>query len=61
MRSERARAEAEALLELKSRVLAQANEELEARKEVLLANLELRTRQLLDAQRVAAWHFDLEC
>jgi signal transduction histidine kinase/ActR/RegA family two-component response regulator len=55
MRSERARAEAEALLELKSRVLAQANEELEARKEVLLANLELRTRQLLDAQRVAAF------
>jgi signal transduction histidine kinase/ActR/RegA family two-component response regulator len=54
-RSERARAEAETLLEEKSRVLAQANEELEARKEVLLANLELRTRQLLDAQRVAGF------
>jgi signal transduction histidine kinase/ActR/RegA family two-component response regulator len=54
-RSERARAEAEALLEDKSRVLAQANEELEARKEDLLASLELRTRQLLDAQRVAGF------
>lgn len=54
-RSECARAEAEALLEDKSRVLAQANEELEARKEDLLASLELRTRQLLDAQRVAGF------
>jgi signal transduction histidine kinase/ActR/RegA family two-component response regulator len=54
-RSERARAEAEALLEEKSRVLAAANQELEARKEDLLASLELQTRQLLDAQRVAGF------
>jgi len=54
-RSERARAEAESLLEQKSRTLAQTNEELEARKEDLLASLELRTRQLLDAQSVAGF------
>lgn len=54
-RSERARAEAEALLEEKSRTLAAANQELEARKEDLLASLELKTRQLLDAQRVAGF------
>lgn len=54
-RSERARAEAESLLEEKSRVLALANQELEARKEYLLANLELKNRQLLDAQRVAGF------
>ena len=54
-RSERARAEAETLLEQKSRVLAQANEELQARKDDLLASLELTSRQLLDAQRVAGF------
>lgn len=54
-RSERARAEAETLLEQKSRVLAQANEELQARRDDLLASLELTSRQLLDAQRVAGF------
>ena len=54
-RSETARAAAESLLEQKSRVLARANEELEARKEDLSASLERRTRQLLDAQRVAGF------
>ncbi len=51
-RSERARAEAESLLEKKSRILAKANEELEARKDDLMADLGLRRRQLLEAQRV---------
>ena len=54
-RSEAARNAAEALLEQKSRVLARANEELEARREQLNTSLERRTRQLLDAQRVAAF------
>ena len=54
-RSEKARAAAEAFLEKKSRVLAQANEELQARKKDLQADLGLRTRQLLEAQRVAGF------
>lgn len=54
-RSEAARAQAETLLEDKSRVLAIANEELQARKADLQRNLERRTRQLLDAQRVAGF------
>jgi signal transduction histidine kinase/ActR/RegA family two-component response regulator len=54
-RAEKARAAAEALLEKKSRILAKANAELEARKEDLLADLGLRTRQLLEAQRVAGF------
>ena len=54
-RSEKARAAAEALLERKSRILAFANEELNARKVDLLADLERRTRQLLEAQRVAGF------
>lgn len=54
-RSESARAQAEALLEDKSRVLAQANEELRANKERLKIELGQKTRQLLDAQRVAGF------
>lgn len=54
-RSESARAQAEALLEDKSRVLAQANEELRANKEKLKIELGRKTRQLLDAQRVAGF------
>ncbi len=54
-RSEKARAAAEALLETKSRILAFANEELNARKVKLRADLERRTRQLLEAQRVAGF------
>lgn len=54
-RANKARALAEALLEKKTRILALANEDLLARKEDLLANLELRSRQLLDAQRVAGF------
>ncbi|MDZ3830806.1 MAG: ATP-binding protein [Sphingopyxis sp.] len=54
-RSEAARAAAENLLEQKSRILAAANAELEARKQDLSASLERRTRQLLDAQRVAGF------
>lgn len=54
-RSERARAEAESLLERKSRILAMANEELRARKADLTQSLERRTRQLIDAQRVAGF------
>lgn len=54
-RSEAARTAAEALLEEKSRVLAQANEELSAHKEMLSTELNRRTRQLLDAQRVASF------
>lgn len=54
-RSEAARAEAEALLEVKSRVLAQANEELRANRERLKIELGQKTRQLLEAQRVAGF------
>ncbi|WP_226018091.1 ATP-binding protein [Novosphingobium sp. FKTRR1] len=54
-RAEAARAAAEDLLEQKSRVLAAANTELTARKESLSTSLERRTRQLLDAQRVAGF------
>ncbi len=54
-RAEAARAAAEHLLEQKSRVLAAANTELTARKESLSTSLERRTRQLLDAQRVAGF------
>ena len=54
-RSEAARAEAEALLEVKSRVLAQANEQLKANREHLRIELGQRTRQLLEAQRVAGF------
>lgn len=54
-RSEAARAQAEALLEDKSRVLAQVNEDLRANKELLKAELGRKTRQLLDAQRVAGF------
>ena len=52
-RAETARKTAEALLEQKSRVMAISNEELAAGKETLKRNLARRTRQLLDAQRVA--------
>ncbi|MCX7285031.1 MAG: ATP-binding protein [Novosphingobium sp.] len=54
-RSESARAQAEALLEIKSRVLAQANEELKSNRELLRIELGQRTRQLLEAQRVAGF------
>lgn len=54
-RSESARAQAEALLEDKSRVLAQANDELKRNKELLRIELGQKTRQLLDAQRVAGF------
>ncbi len=54
-RAEAARAAAEHLLEQKSRVLAKANTELEARKQSLSTSLERRNRQLLDAQRVAGF------
>ncbi|WP_353228033.1 ATP-binding protein [Novosphingobium sp.] len=54
-RAEAARAAAEHLLEQKSRVLAAANSELTARKDSLSTSLERRTRQLLDAQRVAGF------
>lgn len=54
-RAERARSEAEALLEDKSRVLANANRELRANRELLRGQLDQRTRQLLDAQRVAGF------
>ncbi|MBY0393456.1 MAG: response regulator [Novosphingobium sp.] len=54
-RSESARKQAEALLELKSRVLAQANEDLKENRERLRIELGQRTRQLLEAQRVAGF------
>lgn len=54
-RAEAARAAAEHLLEQKSRVLAAANTELTARQDKLSTSLERRTRQLLDAQRVAGF------
>ena len=54
-RSQAAREAAEALLEVKSRVLARKNEELEVGREQLSTSLERRNRQLLDAQRVAAF------
>lgn len=54
-RAEAARAAAEHLLEQKSRVLAAANTELTAHKDSLSTSLERRTRQLLDAQRVAGF------
>ena len=54
-RSEAARAQAENLLEAKSRVLAQANEELRENRERLSIELNQKTRQLLDAQRVAGF------
>ncbi len=54
-RSESARAQAEALLEIKSRVLAQANEQLKAKRERLRIELGQRMRQLLEAQRVAGF------
>ena len=54
-RAERSRAEAEALLEDKSRVLANANLELRANREELRSQLDQRTRQLLDAQQVAGF------
>ncbi|GEO00684.1 hypothetical protein NSE01_25160 [Novosphingobium sediminis] len=54
-RAEAARAAAEHLLEQKSRVLAAANNELTARQDSLSTSLERRTRQLLDAQRVAGF------
>lgn len=54
-RTNAARIEAEALLEQKSRVLARANDELEAHRHQLNTSLARRTRQLLDAQRVAGF------
>lgn len=54
-RSESARAQAEALLEQKSRILAQANDELSHHRALLARELSQRTRQLLDAQRLAGF------
>lgn len=54
-RSEAARRQAEALLEDKSRVLAEAIESLNYHKDLLATELDQRTRQLLDAQRVAGF------
>lgn len=54
-RSESARAQAEALLEQKSRILAQANDELNHHRELLARELSQRTRELLDAQRLAGF------
>jgi signal transduction histidine kinase/ActR/RegA family two-component response regulator len=54
-RAERSRAEAEALLEDKSRVLDNANRALRANREQLRRQLDQRTLQLLEAQRVAGF------
>ena len=52
-RSERARASAEALLELRSRALAAANEQMLKREDDILERLEADARTLLNAQEVA--------
>lgn len=54
-RSESARGQAEALLEDKSRVLAEAIDSLNYHQDLLANQLNQRTRQLLDAQRVAGF------